>query len=61
MPFGGYLNWDDCVKSQRKKGNTLEQSRRICGEIKKRAEGESLHKWCCRVLGIESFQKDDDA
>lgn len=60
MPFGGYRNWNDCVKSQQKKGRSLEAARRICGEIKKRAEGESLKKWICKVLNIKT-ELDDNA
>lgn len=44
MPMGPYKNFAACVAAQKKKGKSDEAAHRICGEIKKRAEGSRMEK-----------------
>lgn len=53
MPMGPYKNFAACVAAQKKKGRSDEAAHRICGEIKKRAEGELMEKaqaWIKSIL-----------
>jgi hypothetical protein len=39
MPFGGFIDWDDCIEKQMAKGRSKEEAQNICGAIKRDTEG----------------------
>jgi len=45
-PFGGYSNWDACIRDQLKKGKSKESAEKICGYLKKKYENKpSENAW----------------
>jgi hypothetical protein len=40
MPLGPYKNWNACIAAQRKKGHSLESSKKICGKLEQLSKGE---------------------
>lgn len=42
MPFAGYKDFNTCVAAQKKKGKSDDSAKKICGAIKKKAEGQEL-------------------
>lgn len=54
MPMGPYKNFAACVAAKKREGKSDEAARRICGEIKKRAEGqdrmEKAKAWINKIL-----------
>lgn len=51
--MGKYPNFAACVAAQKKKGKSDESAHKICGEIKKRAEGKAVSEWAEKVLKKE--------
>lgn len=61
MPIGPYKNFASCVAAQKRKGHDEESSKKICGEIEKRAKGEitdrQYNKNVVKIWGEEILKK----